>query len=64
MNPLCSFCGMEDESVRHLFWDCILVAHFWEEFCLFVSATMLPNFSLSFKDVLFGFYNSNKNLKD
>ncbi len=64
MDPLCSFCGVEDESVCHLFWDCVHVATFWKNFCIFVLVFILDNFSLVFKDVLFVFYNAHKNVKD
>lgn len=64
LDPLCSFCGVEDESIPHLLWDCVHVATFWEKFCLFVRTSLLVNFSMGFKDVLFGCYNSDKNLKD
>lgn len=64
LDPLCSFCGVEDESIPHLFWDCVHVATFWEKICLFIRASLLVNFSMGFKDVLFGSYNSDKNLKD
>ncbi len=63
-DPLCSFCGMVDESVSHLFWECTHVTIFWKKFCLFIRASILDNFSLLYKDVLFGFYHADKNIKD
>ncbi len=63
-DPLCSFCGMVDEFVSHLFWECTHVTIFWKKLCLFIRASILDNFSLLYKDVLFGFYHVDKNLKD
>ncbi len=48
-DPLCFFCGVEDESVPHLFGGLCPPSYILEEI-LFVS--LLD----SFKDVLFGFY--------
>ncbi len=43
---------------------CPCFLFFWKNFCIFVRVFILDNFSLVFKDVLFGFYSSHKNLKD
>ncbi len=46
--------------------QCVHVATFWKKFCIFVRVSILDNFYLIvlFKDVLFGFYNSHKNVQD
>ena len=31
-SPKCTFCGIEDESLCHLFWECIHISSFWKEF--------------------------------
>lgn len=59
-DPLCSFCRILDESVDHLFWECTHIKIFWKEFSLFIRVSLLYNFSLSYKDVLFGFYHVDK----
>ncbi len=48
------------------FWDCVHVATFWKKLCIFVRVSILDHFSLVvlFKDVLFAFYNSRKNVQD
>lgn len=59
-----SFCREEDESVSHLFWDRVHVFFSFGRICIFVRVFISDYFSLVFKDVLFGFYSSHKNLKD
>ena len=31
-SPLCTFCNTEEETLRHLFWDCPMVAQLWKKF--------------------------------
>ncbi len=38
--------------------------NFWGKNCLFIRASILDNFSLLYKDVLFGFYHADANLMD
>ncbi len=40
------------------------VTIFLEKNCLFIRASILDNFSLLYKDVLFGFYHADANLMD
>lgn len=64
IDPLCSFCGTEEESIAHLFWDCLYTGLFWKDFCIFVRTFSSLSFSLIYKDVLFGQHNFDKDAKD
>ncbi len=57
--PFAPFVELMMSLFLDLFWDCVHVAG-----GLFVCGSLLDNFSLVFKDALFGFYNFNKKLKD
>ena len=49
-NPLCSFCGLSEESIEHLFWDCDISANF----ILDVEQRVLGSqFILSKSDIIF-----------
>ncbi len=50
--------------MSHLFWDRVHVFFSFGRICIFVRVFISDYFSLVFKDFLFGFYSSHKNLKD
>ena len=56
----CSFCGDPNETDMHIFWDCPHTQLFWIEFSNVINRSVLQGFSLLFKDVLFGFFNIQK----
>ncbi len=53
----CSFCDDPNETDMHIFWDCPHTQTFWIEFSNIINRNVLQDFSLLFKDVLFGFFN-------
>ena len=54
-----SFCEMHPETMQHIFWQCPYTNKFWKD----VSQCMVDNidsdFSLYWKNILFGFFNNN-----
>ncbi len=56
----CSFCDDPNETDMHIFWDCPHTQTFWVEFSNIINRNVLQGFSLLFKDVLFGFFNIQK----
>ncbi len=50
--------GVEDESVCHLFWDCVHVFFSFGRISVYLYVFILDYFSMVFKEVLFGFYSS------
>ena len=34
-SSLCTFCNMAVESIDHLFWECDLIQHFWNNLSMF-----------------------------
>ncbi len=55
----CSFCDDPNETDMHIFWD-FHTQTFWIEFSNIINRNVLQGFSLLFKDVLFGFFNLQK----
>ena len=56
-SPLCSFCHLEDETILHLFCDCLFVKRYWSEvFPLCIN----ENYNLSISDICFGFFEKPK----
>ena len=51
-SPLCSFCGEVEETIEHLFWDCIHVQLFWSNVC---NQCIKIDFKLSGPIVFFGY---------
>lgn len=50
----CSFCERSPETMTHLFWLCLHSRLFWQNFCDFICCKLSINFSLYWKQVLFG----------
>lgn len=50
----CSFCERSPETMSHLFWLCLHSRLFWQNFCDFICCKLSINFSLYWKQVLFG----------
>lgn len=57
-SSLCDFCSMNVENIKHLFWECIHVQHFWSQLREFLIEKGF-NFTLDFKSISFGIINSN-----
>ena len=55
-NPLCTFCGLADESLFHLFWECSFTQKVWRDFQNWVKTKLNINITLSKELVLFGNY--------
>ena len=55
-NNRCSFCGREEETIRHLFWSCVFVKRFWcnVQNMLIEKCPFIVNLNLSEELVLFG----------
>ncbi len=60
---MCSFCNVQDETIVHLFWYCNYTKVFWNSFCKFVIDFVYSQFSLFWKDILFGFVDIDKNIE-
>uniref|UniRef100_A0A3B5R4M7 Reverse transcriptase domain-containing protein n=1 Tax=Xiphophorus maculatus TaxID=8083 RepID=A0A3B5R4M7_XIPMA len=52
----CSFCQLYVEDLCHLFWSCYFSCIFWQDICTFISQRILDNFSLTYINMLFGFF--------
>ena len=52
----CSFCGAHSETIKHLFWQCRLVQHFWNDLSSSINkkCSHAHNFKFNEKLVLFG----------
>ena len=59
----CSFCAVLPETVCHLFWHCPYVKRLWQDICVFVIDHIYADFSLYWKDILFGVSNYDRNKK-
>ena len=42
----CSFCGNEEETIEHLFWNCDIVTRFWNEFLTILKAKLCTQYEL------------------
>ncbi len=60
---MCNFFNVQDETIVHLFWYCNYTKVFWNSFCKFVIDFVYSQFSLFWKDVLFGFVDIDKNIE-
>jgi len=58
----CSFCETADETVLHLFWYCHCVQLFWKDVARFIKDHIWDDFSLFWKNVLFGFISNDRSL--
>ncbi len=60
---MCNFCNVQDETTVHLFWYCNYTKVFWNSFCKFVIDFVYSQFSLFWKDVLFGLMDTDTNIE-
>ena len=56
INESCSFCKQAPEDIYHLFWSCPHLQLFWNNLTTFIRQHISSNFTLSYQDVLFGFF--------
>ena len=54
----CSFCNMEEETIDHLFWNCMEIQHFWNSVFAFINSKNRRNISMNKYYVFFGYKNS------
>lgn len=52
----CTFCKDSEEDSHHLFWSCSITTTFWKDVCNFISLYIDPDFSLTYRNILFGFF--------
>ena len=50
----CSFCGVNDESLEHLFVTCLFTATLWEKLVIWCNNITIKVKSLSAVDIIFG----------
>ena len=50
---LCDFCNMNEETNKHLFWECIHTQHFWTELSIFLQ-TKNMNLIFTYETISFG----------
>ena len=55
---LCSFCKYNEETLAHLFWECIFPNNFWVDLNLWLKISLGYDLTLTFYDICFG-YNLN-----
>ena len=49
---LCTFCNNDNETLKHLFWECDFVEAFWLQCC---NLCLKGNFDLNYDHVKFGY---------
>lgn len=52
----CSLCGICPETMVHLFWQCPYTITFWKDLSRYITIKLIADFSLFWKNVLFGFH--------
>ena len=58
-SPLCSYCEQENETIQHLFLECIVSKSLWNEITLFFNNKLdIPNLDL--QSAILGFFDSRK----
>lgn len=57
----CCFCLDNLETSLHLFWNCSYTTSFWCDILEFVKCYVNPNFEFTYRNVLFGFHECEKN---
>ena len=57
----CSYCKNSPETLQHLFWTCPIVSQFWNSLFSFFTEINLPHERLSFKMIIFGTLDLEKN---
>ena len=62
---ICDICNMNIDSIKHLFWECLHVQHFWSELKNYLS-TLNVDLNLNYKLVSLGYvdHTSNRNVKN
>ena len=53
-SPLCTFCRMTPETTSHLFLDCTIVKHFWNNFRSWINLSLNSNKPLRDHEICFG----------
>ena len=53
-NDLCTFCGIESETVSHLFYECPFTSLIWNDFASFWFSISGKRENLTLQDVLLG----------
>lgn len=56
VDPLCSFCPLENETAIHLFRDCTFSQTFWYDLNLFLNGKLDLHFKINFELILFGLF--------
>ena len=51
---LCTFCGLEPETLTHLFSDCTFSLRFWSEIKMWLEARLRENISLNRLEIMLG----------
>ncbi|CDR18464.1 unnamed protein product [Oncorhynchus mykiss] len=64
INSNCSFCNDHPETVVHLFWHCVHVRKLWQDISRFIIEHIYEDFTLLWRDVLFGFFTYNRNKRN
>ena len=55
LDDKCTFCRLEKETIKHMFWDCESVSYFWEGLQFLLRENYgLENIIVSATDVIFG----------
>ena len=54
LNDLCTFCGIESETLYHLFYECFFTRLIWNKFCSFWFLISGKQVKLTLQDVLLG----------
>ncbi|XP_033756945.1 uncharacterized protein LOC117339468 isoform X1 [Pecten maximus] len=62
-SPLCTFCNRHTETIVHIFWECRLVAIFWEDFKVWLYDDTLTNLQLHVTDVILGKLHKDQEVK-
>ena len=57
VQPYCAYCGIEQEKIQHLFFQCHLVQGLWQEIADFFLQCNI-HIPLNIKNVLFGFHSA------
>lgn len=52
-SSLCDFCGMEIETINHLFWECMYVQSFWMELTSLLNQNNI-HIEINLKHITFG----------
>ena len=61
-NGLCTFCGVESETLYHLFYECSFTSQLWNDFASFWSLVSGKRVDLTLQDVLLGKLDAEVNL--